>query len=65
MQDRTGMETATAAETLRPYGQRWVDGLGRAYFTLNEDRKYLPNIVQRLLAEARSNAMPWSNQTGS
>jgi len=41
-----------ATEKLRPFGEHWVNELARAYFALNEDRDYLPNIVSRLLAEA-------------
>jgi hypothetical protein len=47
-------EIRTAAERLRPFGDTWVDKLGQAYFTLNEDRKYLPNIVRELIAEAEA-----------
>ena len=31
----------TAAEELRPFGDCWVDELGKAYFALNEHREYL------------------------
>ena len=40
-----------AVEQLRPLGERWVDELRKAYFALNEDKQYLPNIVARLKAE--------------
>jgi hypothetical protein len=30
----------------------WVDRLGQAFFALNEDRSYLPNIVSELQKEA-------------
>jgi hypothetical protein len=49
-------EIRTAAEQLRPFGDTWVYKLGQAYFTLNEDRKYLPNIVRELIAEAEAEA---------
>jgi hypothetical protein len=42
-----------AAAKLRPFGERWLDELGQAYFALNEDKRYLPNIVDRLTEEAR------------
>jgi hypothetical protein len=46
-------EIRAAAEAVRPFGERVVMELGRAYFALNEDRRYLPNIVQRLIADAK------------
>src|SRR5262249_3069929 len=46
-------EISAAAATLRPYGNAWVDKLGEAYFALEEDRAYLPHIVQRLLQQAK------------
>jgi hypothetical protein len=49
-------EIAPAAEHLRPFGEKWVRILGRDYFALQEDRNYLPQIVQRLTEEARSEA---------
>lgn len=45
-------EIRAAALTLLPYGDVWVDKLGEAFFALNEDRKYLKNIVERLELEA-------------
>jgi hypothetical protein len=45
-------EIRAAAEKLRPFGDSWVNKLGQAYFALNEDRQYLPNIVSRLIEEA-------------
>jgi hypothetical protein len=47
-------EIRAAAERLRPFGEAWVSELGKAFFTLNEERKYLPNIVSRLMAEAEA-----------
>jgi hypothetical protein len=46
-------EIRAAAERLRPFGDMWVSKLGQDFFALNEDRKYLPNIVARLIAEAK------------
>jgi hypothetical protein len=45
-------ELRAAAEELRSFGEAWVNELGRAYFALNEDRSYLPNIVTQLRREA-------------
>ena len=45
-------EIREAAAKLIPFGSEWVDKLGEAFFALNEDRKYLPNIVARLTDEA-------------
>jgi hypothetical protein len=45
-------EIREAAGKLVPFGSEWVDKLGEAFFTLNEDRTYLPNIVARLTEEA-------------
>jgi len=50
-------EIRAAAERLRPYGENWIDELGRAYFALGEDRKYLENIVIRLLAQVKDEKM--------
>jgi hypothetical protein len=49
-------EIRAAAEKLSPFGAEWVNRLGDAFFTLNEDRIYLANIVERLRSEARSEA---------
>jgi len=46
-------EISAEAEKLRPYGAKWIDEFGRAYFALQEDRKYLSSIVSRLLKEAK------------
>ena len=45
-------EIREAAARLLPFGSVWVDKLGDAFFALHEDRRYLPNIVARLTAEA-------------
>jgi hypothetical protein len=45
-------EIRAAAEALFPYGTASVDKLGEAFFALNEDRRYLPNIVAQLTKEA-------------
>jgi hypothetical protein len=53
-------EIRAAAEKLRPFGDFWVTELGKAYLALSEDRKYLPNIVSRLVEEAeRDKAQNW------
>jgi hypothetical protein len=59
-------EISAAAEKLRPYGRAWTDKLGRDYFALQEDRKYLPSIVDRLFEEAeewleREEAQRWAS----
>jgi hypothetical protein len=50
-------EIRAAAEKLFPFGDVWVDKLGDAFFALNEDRKYLPNIVEQLTKEAEHSAV--------
>jgi hypothetical protein len=45
-------EIREAALQLLPFGSVWVDRLGEAFTVLNEDRKYLSNIVTELLKEA-------------
>jgi hypothetical protein len=45
-------EIREAPASLMPYGSVWVDKLGEAFFALNEDRKYLSNIVDGLIREA-------------
>ena len=47
------VEISAAAEKLRPYGDAWIDKLGREYFSLQENRAYLPDIVRVLLEEAK------------
>jgi hypothetical protein len=46
-------EISAAAEKLRPFGDSWVDRLGREFFALKEDRRYLANIVQSLIDDAK------------
>ena len=46
-------DIAKAADTLRPFGDQWIAELGRGYFALGEDKRYLPNIVQKLVSEAK------------
>jgi hypothetical protein len=43
---------AQLQKKLRPFGDIWVSRLGQEFFTLNEDRRYLANIVTGLVAEA-------------
>jgi hypothetical protein len=50
-------EIRAAAEKLFPFGEVWVDKLGDAFFALNEDRKYLANIVEQLTKEAEHSAV--------
>jgi hypothetical protein len=49
---RFDTEIREAAERLQPFGDIWVEALGKAFFALNEDRKYLPNIVEQLIKDA-------------
>jgi hypothetical protein len=49
-------EISAAVEKLRPFGDSWVDKLGSAFFALKEDRRYLANIVQTLIDEAKQEA---------
>jgi hypothetical protein len=49
-------EIREAALKLIPFGDIWVDRLGKAFFALNEDRKYLPNMVEQLVKEAEHEA---------
>jgi hypothetical protein len=46
-------EVRAATEQVRKFGDQWVDKLARAFFALHEDRTYLPNIVERLVDEAK------------
>lgn len=48
-------DIAAAVRQLYPYGERWVDELGAAYMQAN-DRAALPQIVARLLEQARQAA---------
>lgn len=45
-------EIREAAARLLPFGSVWIDRMEEAFFALNEDRKYLPNIVAGLMEEA-------------
>ncbi|WP_035965808.1 hypothetical protein [Bradyrhizobium sp. YR681] len=45
-------EISEAAAKLLPFGLVWIDRMGEAFFALNEDRKYLSNIVAGLVEEA-------------
>jgi hypothetical protein len=49
---RFDTEVREAADQLNPYGVKWVSELGRAFFALDEEREFLPNIVSRLKQEA-------------
>jgi hypothetical protein len=49
---RYDADVAAAADRLRPFGEKWLEELGRSYFALNEDKQYLPTIVGRLSEEA-------------
>jgi hypothetical protein len=46
-------EIECTAEQLRPYGTNWINKLGHEFFALNEDRQYLPRIVDTLLKAAK------------
>jgi hypothetical protein len=46
-------EIQAAVEELRPFGVLWVDKLGRDFFALNEDKSYLPKIIEKLKEEAQ------------
>jgi hypothetical protein len=43
------------AQKLRPLGEKWVDEFARAFLILN-DKQYLPDIVQRIIADAKEEA---------
>lgn len=49
-------EIREAAERLMPFGAIWVERFGEAFFALNEDRTYIPNIVERLVKDAEQEA---------
>ena len=56
-------DIAKAAEKLRPFGDKWIVEMGRAFFALNENKNYLQSIVTKLLAQATAEkAQQWSNQ---
>jgi hypothetical protein len=46
-------EIRAAAEQLRPYGNYWVAKLGDAFFELDQDRRYLPNMIVSLTEDAK------------
>jgi hypothetical protein len=46
-------EIRAAVEELRPFGVAWVDKLGRDFLALNEDKSYLPKIIEKLKEEAQ------------
>jgi hypothetical protein len=48
-------DIARVVSALSPYGQKYVDQLAAAYLALN-DKKYLPMIVQKILATAKDDA---------
>jgi hypothetical protein len=50
-------EVREATTELMPCRPVWVDKLGGAFLALNEDRKYLPNIVAQLKEEAEREAV--------
>ncbi|MEH2486452.1 hypothetical protein [Bradyrhizobium sp. AZCC 2230] len=50
-------EIREAAAKLIQFGSHSVAKLGEAFFALDEDRKYLPNIVARLTEEAALEAL--------
>jgi hypothetical protein len=58
-------EISAAAEELRPYGDAWIDKLGKAYFDLQEDRSYLRNIVRKLSEEAENEVAQVAAQRGA
>lgn len=43
------------AEKLHPLGDKWVDEFARAFLILN-DKRYLPDIVQKIIADAKGEA---------
>jgi hypothetical protein len=45
-------EIALVADKLSPLGERWVDQFARDFLKLN-DKRYLPEIVKRVIADAR------------
>ena len=46
-------DISVAADTVRPFGQMWVDELGASYMALN-DKSYLPGIVEKVTARAKA-----------
>jgi hypothetical protein len=45
-------QIAAIASKLEALGEKWVDEFAQAYLELN-DKSYLPNIVKKIIAEAR------------
>ncbi|WP_354120937.1 hypothetical protein [Bradyrhizobium sp. LA6.12] len=45
-------EIREAATKLIVFGESWVDRLGEAFLALNEERKYLADMVDQLIKEA-------------
>lgn len=46
-------DISAAADTVRPFGQMWVDELGASYMALN-DKSYLSGIVEKITARAKA-----------
>ncbi|MEI9929180.1 MAG: zinc ribbon domain-containing protein [Rhizomicrobium sp.] len=46
-------DISSAADTVRSFGQMWVDELGASYMALN-DKSYLPGIVEKVTARAKA-----------
>jgi uncharacterized protein len=46
-------DISAAADTVRPFGQMWVDELGASYMALN-DKSYLTGIVEKVTARAKA-----------
>lgn len=52
-----------AVQTLRPYGPKWEAKLCEAFFALQEDRRYLQGIVDRLVEQAKAErAEDWKSK---
>ena len=51
----TDSDLARLAEVLAPFGQKYVEELAAAYLVSN-DKKYLPMIVQNIIASARKDS---------
>jgi hypothetical protein len=48
-------DIAMVAQKIQPLGEKWMSEFARAFLALN-DKRYLPDIVQRIIAEAREEA---------
>jgi hypothetical protein len=56
-------DVSKAAEFLRPFGEAWIDKLGRDYLALGEDKKYLAPITETLINEAKlEDAAHWAEK---